>query len=102
MSSSEWVGLVLEFLGALAISKNLKNFPQDFEDEAEVDAAKEKMCLREICRKYEKIVDRWEKLEPLPLEEATRCNLYGFLRATVLLSASALENRFRVLTKGQA
>jgi len=52
--------------------------------------------LARVARKYGKIVDRWEQLDPLPfddpqLEEASKAYLYGFYRSGVVLSASALE-----------
>ncbi len=66
----------------------------------EVNAAREKLCLREVIRRYGKIVERWEQLDPLPfddpqLEEASKAYLYGFYRASVVLSSSAVEKRLK-------
>lgn len=70
------------------------------EQQRQVDIAREKLCLRELATEYEKIVDRWEQLEPLPYEdsqltEASKCLLYGFRRAGVVLCAAAVENRLK-------
>ena len=72
----------------------------DQDDELEVDADREKLCLQELVKKYGKIVDKWEQLDELPfeeplLEEATKTYLYGFYRAAVMLSASALEHNLK-------
>src|SRR5208283_2746743 len=72
----------------------------DQEDAREVDAARQKLCLHEIAAKYRKIVNKWEQLERLPfsdpqLEEASQAYLYGFYRAAVVLSASALEKHLK-------
>ena len=53
--------------------------------------------MRELSNRYPKIVDRSEQLEPISpsdtqLEEASRCYLYGFYRASIVLSATALES----------
>ena len=52
--------------------------------------------------KYSKIVDRWEQLErlsinDLQLAEASKTFLYGFRRATVVLCASAVETHLKRL-----
>ena len=75
------------------------NDPEQHLDEdlrTQLTVALQKVALLEISRKYEKLVGRWKKLKALTyedaqLEEATRCFLYGFYRASVVLSASALE-----------
>jgi hypothetical protein len=73
------------------------------DDAAEVEIARGKMYLQEICRKYGKMVERGTELEALSfedpqLEEASRCYLYGFYRAAIVLSASAVESRLKVIT----
>lgn len=63
----------------------------------EIGAAIEKMYLDEICRVFQSLVARVGPLLELgfhdaQLNEASRCYLYGFFRATVQLSSSALEH----------
>ena len=53
------------------------------------DIAREKMCLGQIAKKYEQIVDRWEQLKVLPfddpqLHDASNSFLHGFYRARVI------------------
>jgi hypothetical protein len=90
--------MLLRFLEALRISRVGVNL--DTEEAKEVDAAREKLCLREFVRKYAKIVDRWEQLDALPFsdqqfEEASKAYLYGFYRASDVLSAAALEQHLK-------
>lgn len=64
---------------------------------------RQKLFLRELSHKYRAILKRLVKLCPLTfedhqLQEATRCWLYGFRRAAILLSASALEARLNHAT----
>ena len=54
--------------------------------------------LEEFAERYPKAVKRATTLEWLPfsdpqLREASRCYLYGFFRATVLIAVAALEIR---------
>jgi hypothetical protein len=98
MPRGEALELVLPFLEAWRVSVGATTL--DREEEQEVATAREKLCLREVARKYGKIVDRWEQLDPLPfddpqLEEASKAYLYGFYRSGVVLSASALEGRLK-------
>lgn len=90
--------LLLNFLEALRVAQGVTELDQ--EDAREVDAARQKLCLHEIAAKYRKIVNKWEQLERLPfsdpqLEEASQAYLYGFYRAAVVLSASALEKHLK-------
>lgn len=75
----------------------------DGDQASETDIRRQKQCLEEVSKKYAKIVDRWEQLSGLSfsdpqLEEATRCYLYGFYRAAIVLSAAALERRLKSIT----
>ncbi|MGO9256708.1 MAG: hypothetical protein ACLQU1_10460 [Bryobacteraceae bacterium] len=90
--------LILPFLEALRVSVGEPTL--DHEEAQEIAAAREKLCLREVVRKYAKIVARWEQLDPLPFydlqfEEASKAYLYGFYRSRVVLSASALEKHLK-------
>ncbi len=56
-----------------------------------LDQERQKLYLRELSYKYHGILKKLECLTPLPfeesqLDEATRCWLYGFYRATVLFA----------------
>jgi hypothetical protein len=70
------------------------------EADKEIRTTRQKRALEEIAKKYEKMLSRWEALESLSfvdaqLAEATRCLLYGFTRAAVVVAASALESRLK-------
>jgi hypothetical protein len=69
-----------------------------------LDEERQKLYLRELSYKYSNMLKKLESLEPLPFEdnqlnEATRCWLYGFYRATIILSACALEERLKQATE---
>lgn len=73
------------------------------DERQEVDLQREKLCLKEIVTRYGKIVDWWEQLDTLrfqdqQLEEGSRAYLYGFYRASVVLSAAALEKHLKRIT----
>jgi hypothetical protein len=77
--------------------------PELSQSEREITTARQKLALQEITTKYAKMDYRWEGLAPLPFvdpqfAEATRCFLYGFCRAAIVLSASALEDRLKRIT----
>jgi hypothetical protein len=98
MPVNQRVDLLGPFLEALRVSVGTVSLDQ--EEAQEVAAAREKLCLREVARKYSKIVDKWEQLDPLPfddpaLEEASKAYLYGFYRSSVVLSASVLESHLK-------
>lgn len=98
MPREKCLDLVLSFLEALRVSLGATNL--DYEEAREVAVVRGKLCLREVVRKYSKIVDKWEQLDPLPfddpqLEEASKAYLYGFYRSSVVLSASALEKHLK-------
>ncbi len=103
MTPKQWT-TVIHFLDALAITKSEDPYDKirwALEGDAqERKTAREKICLREISTKYQKIVERWERLEPLlfddlQLFEASKAYLYGFYRAAVLLSAAAIEKQLQ-------
>ena len=101
MPLEQRLALLTQYLEAFRASKGFEHMVHLDRDEIEeTRIAREKLCLREISTKYEKIVDRWEQLDPLPLaepqlEEASRAFLYGFYRASIVLSASALEMQLK-------
>jgi HEPN domain-containing protein len=85
------------FLQALKISEYDGSVPRmDLGEQDELEVGRQKMYLREICSKYRKILSRGAGLDPVSfhdpqLEEACRCYLYGFYRASIVLSAAAVE-----------
>jgi hypothetical protein len=93
----------LDFLEACRVLKQ-RPLVLDRQETGEVDITREKIYLKEVCHRYEKMVDRSVELEPLPfedpqLEEASECFLYGFYRAAVVLSAAAIETHLKAATK---
>ena len=93
---------LMQFIDAYRVQLHGDSSPMDLspEEELEVGMVREKLCLQELVAKYGKIVDKWEQLDELPfeeplLEEATKAYLYGFYRAAVMLSASALEHNLK-------
>lgn len=70
------------------------------EKRRELDVAVQKIHLRELSKLYDSVVRRAASLEALTfsdpqLNEAFRSYLYGFFRAAVVLSASAVEKCLR-------
>jgi HEPN domain-containing protein len=75
----------------------------DHDDLREAELARQKLYLREIALKYLRLVDRGGALDPAifedkQLEEASKCFLYGFYRATIVLSAAAVEKHLKEAT----
>jgi hypothetical protein len=102
---TERLAAFADLLQALIIEKGIA--PEDPSSEAEkrreLDVAVQKVYLRELSHLYDSVVRRAASLETLTfsdpqLNEASRCFLYGFFRAAVVLSASAVENCLRVAT----
>jgi hypothetical protein len=100
----ERIKLWSDFMQAVRVCSDPSEVLQlDEEEGRDADTAREKLCLHEISDKYAKIVQRWAPLDALGfhdplLEEASRAFVYGFYRATVVLSAAALEDRLKILT----
>jgi hypothetical protein len=97
MPFAERLDLLLPFVEAVRVSVGRTKL---HEEARGVGAAREKICLREVVRKYATIVDKWEQLDPLPFfdpqfEEASKAYLYGFYRSSVVLSASTLEKHLK-------
>jgi len=92
---------LVEFLQAYRISKSAeRSMELDDEEINEIEITREKMYLQELCDKFEKMVDRGSQLEAASfsdpqLEEASRCLLYGFYRAAIVLSACAVESTLK-------
>jgi len=101
----EGLAALTEFVQAWQIFKS-EGQPRslDEEDAQEVDTAREKMYLQEITKKFAKILERGAELEPVSfedpqLEEASRCYLCGFYRASIVLSAAAVEMHLKRLLR---
>jgi len=83
----------------MAERRDKTDHPLEYE-EGELEDARDRLYLREIARKHKDLVEKLQRLEPLPfvdpqLQETTRCWLYGFYRAVVVLSACALEQNLK-------
>jgi hypothetical protein len=92
------IDALINFMQALAIRRGaaIETFCTDAERKRELDLALEKVYLEQVARLFEGVVKRAGGLDTLAfsdaqLNEASRCYLYGFFRATVLLSAGAVE-----------
>lgn len=98
----------IEILGDFLEALRIIRYQQGSEDlnsvhEEIVEVARLKKYLNETCKKYMEIVDRSRELDPLTfhdpqIEEASRCFLYGFNRAAIVLSASTLETHLKRAT----
>lgn len=101
VSVNERQNLLLNFFQAARLSfSDAQSVEIDGNEIEEANIAREKICLEELTKKYSKIVDRWEQRLPFDdpqLEEASRTFLYGFLRASIVLCASAVETQLRRL-----
>ena len=103
VSFDEHARLLTNFFQAVLLSfSDAQSFELDRDELEEASIEREKSCLKQLTNKYSKIVDRWEQLERLPvddpqLEEASRTFLYGFYRASVVLCASAVETQLKLI-----
>jgi hypothetical protein len=75
----------------------------DADDIRRIGRERSKEFLREVAKKYAGILRRVEKLDALEfsdpqLEEASRCDLYGFNRAAVVLAAASVETHLKRVT----
>jgi hypothetical protein len=75
----------------------------DSDDLRRVSRDRSKVYLRELAKKYADILRRIAQLEALEfsdpqLEEASRCYLYGFNRAAVVLAAASVETHLKRIT----
>jgi hypothetical protein len=102
VSDARLVELISERIGAAVASLRQAGqpFQEDEKDRTRVRVGKEKYYLREIDTIYGKMAKRWEKLEMLSfvdpqLQEASRCYLYGFFRAAIVLCAASLEAKLK-------
>lgn len=87
-------------LQAMLLAQGLEPEATEAEKRSELADAVQKLYLRELSRLFHKVVQRAASLEALEfsdpqLNEASRCYLYGFFRAAIILSASALETTLR-------
>ena len=69
----------------------------------EVEVGRQKWYLKELATKFQRLVNECSAHDPLDfhdpqLEEASRCFLYGFYRATIVLSAAAVEKHLKEAT----
>lgn len=72
-------------------------------DRPVIREALEMRFLKELVERFPKVVKRasefdWLSFSDPQVREASRCYLYGFFRAAVLVSASALEDRLKTIT----
>jgi hypothetical protein len=72
-------------------------------DRPSIREALEMRFLRELAERFPKVVKRasefdWLSFSDPQVREASRCYLYGFFRAAVLVAASALEDRLKTVT----
>jgi len=72
-------------------------------DRPSIREALEMRFLVELAERFPKVVKRasefdWLSFSDPRVREASRCYLYGFFRAAVLVSVSALEDRLQTLT----
>ena len=105
-ANSSWEGIeaIVHFGQALRLFRaqgNLDVFQQG--DEEDIDEARQKLFLQEICEKYQRLVEQGALLQPFTfhderLEEASRCYLYGFYKAAIVLGASAVEAHLKTIT----
>lgn len=86
-----------DLLNALSMQAGVDDdVPTEADARAEAETATEKFYLQEVATLYRNLVQRAGGLDPLSvwdrhLNEASRCYLYGFFGAAVLLSSTAVE-----------
>jgi hypothetical protein len=90
-------------LRAAVLARGLAADSLDSDELRRVARDRKKIYLREVAKKYADIIRRVGELEALKfsnpqLEEASRCYLYGFHRAAVVLAAAAVETHLKRIT----
>ncbi len=92
------------FLQALNIKgQKVSAVEIDHGEQNEVDIGRQKFYLQELAAKFRRLLSEISAHDPLEfhdpqLEEASRCFLYGFYRATVVLSAEAVDECLKEAT----
>jgi len=92
------------FLQALSIfGKKVTAAEMDRDEAKEVEVGTQKLYLQELAAKFRRLVNEISAHDPLDfhdpqLEEASRCFLYGFYRATIVLSAEAVDECLKEVT----
>lgn len=91
-----------DLLQTMVMAKGMDPYESSTEAErrSELDVAVQKVYLTELSRVYEGVVERAVLLESLAFEdpqlnEASRCYLYGFNRAAIVLAAAAVETHLK-------
>jgi hypothetical protein len=97
--------LLSQYLQAERVYDASRNRPFQLDEERKgtIERGRQKLYLQELCNKFAEMVDRGGELEPLyfrdvQLEEASKCYLFGFLRASVVLAAAAVESHLKRAT----
>jgi hypothetical protein len=90
-----------DFFDAVRIANSVGPLPEGVEDN-ELEVTREKVCLREIASKYPKILKWWSPFHFLTfkdpqIQEASKTRLFVFYRASIVLSASAIETQLKRL-----
>ena len=92
------------FLQALIIYRQKVSTAEiDHGEQNEVEAGRQKFFLREVAAKFRRLLNEIWAHDPLDfhhpqLEEASRCFLYGFYRATIVLGAEAVDECLKEAT----
>jgi hypothetical protein len=104
IAANDWLEALTHFAQALRLHKaqGRLEVPTDV-DKEDIEEGRQKLFLKEICEKYQRLVERAEPLESFSfhderLEEASRCYLYGFHKAAIVLAASAVEAHLKTVT----
>ena len=102
--TDERLEALLAILGAIRIARTRSGQLMFSEsDRPALLHALEARFLRELTELFPKLVKRaagfdWLSFTDPRVQEASRCYVYGFLRAAVLVSTSALEERLKEVT----
>jgi hypothetical protein len=96
--------LIQEWADSVCIEHLRRGIDLPSDQQIRADTGAEKVWLQELGKKYGKLVDKGARLayldlEDSRLEEATKCYLYGFRSASVVLSAAALEDSLKKMTQ---
>jgi hypothetical protein len=92
------------FLQALNIrGQKVSTAEIDHVEQNEVDAGRQKLFLQEVAAKFRRLLDEISAHDPVDchdptLEEASKCFLYGFYKATIVLSAEAVDECLKKAT----
>jgi hypothetical protein len=105
MIADDRLEAILAVLGAIRVVQTRSGeLPFSESNRPDLRRALEAKFLKELTERFPKIVERaatfdWLSFADGQIREASRCYLYGFFRATVVIAAAAVEKRLKGIAR---